>query len=84
MFDELEASINEGADARKAFRKSCAELLRVYGFYRDLSVKAQNGNEKAMLAVVSGRLQIHPWTDQEGNKRYNTEIVADGIYFGMF
>ena len=49
VFDELEASINEGADARKAFRKFRAELLRVYGFYRDLSVKAQSGNEKAML-----------------------------------
>ena len=37
---------------------------------------------KGRMAVVRGRLQIRPWTDQEGNKRYNAEIVADGIYFG--
>ena len=49
VFDELDASITEGADTRKAFRKFRAELLRVYGFYRDLSAKAQSGNEKAML-----------------------------------
>lgn len=23
-----------------------------------------------------------PWTDQEGNKRYSTEIVAEHVYFG--
>lgn len=37
---------------------------------------------KGRMAVVSGRLQIRPWTDQEGNKRYSTEIVADHVYFG--
>ena len=37
---------------------------------------------KGRMAVVSGRLQIHPWTDQEGNKRYSTEIVAEHVYFG--
>ena len=37
---------------------------------------------KGRMAVVSGRLQIRPWTDQEGNKRYSTEIVAEHVYFG--
>lgn len=37
---------------------------------------------KGRMAVVSGRLQIRPWTDQEGNKRYSTEIVAENVYFG--
>lgn len=37
---------------------------------------------KGRMAVVSGRLQVRPWTDQEGNKRYSTEIVADHVYFG--
>ena len=27
---------------------------------------------KGRMAVVSGRLQIRPWTDKEGNKRYST------------
>ena len=37
---------------------------------------------KGRMAVVSGRLQIRSWTDQDGNKRYNTEIVAEHVYFG--
>ena len=37
---------------------------------------------KGRMAVVSGRLQVRPWTDQEGNKRYSTEIVADLVCFG--
>ena len=37
---------------------------------------------KGRMIVVSGRLQIRPWTDKEGNKRKATEIVADSCYFG--
>ena len=37
---------------------------------------------KGSTAVVSGRLQIRTWTDKEGNKRRNAEVVADSVYFG--
>jgi len=37
---------------------------------------------KGSMAVVSGRLQIRDWTDRDGNKRRNAEIVADNVYFG--
>ena len=37
---------------------------------------------KGRMAVVSGRLQIRPWTDRDGNKRYSTEIVVENMYFG--
>ena len=37
---------------------------------------------KGSMAVVSGRLQMRDWTDREGNKRRNYEIVVDNIYFG--
>lgn len=37
---------------------------------------------KGRMAIVSGRLQIRPWEDQNGNKRRSTEIVADSVYFG--
>lgn len=37
---------------------------------------------KGRMAVVSGRLQIRSWTDQEGNKRRTAEVVADNVYFG--
>lgn len=37
---------------------------------------------KGRVAVVSGRLQIRSWTDKDGNKRRNAEVVADNVYFG--
>lgn len=37
---------------------------------------------KGRMAVVSGRLQIHSWTDKDGNKRKTAEVVADQVYFG--
>lgn len=37
---------------------------------------------KGKMAVVSGRLQIRGWTDNDGNKRRQAEIVADSVYFG--
>ena len=37
---------------------------------------------KGRMAVVSGRLQIRPYTDREGNKRTAAEVVADNVYFG--
>lgn len=37
---------------------------------------------KGRMAVVDGRLQIRDWTDKDGNKRRNAEVVADHVYFG--
>ena len=36
---------------------------------------------KGKLIVVSGRLQIRNWTDNEGAKRRSAEIVAENCYF---
>jgi single-strand DNA-binding protein len=38
--------------------------------------------QKGSMAVVSGRLEIREWTDKDGNKRRNAEVVADSVYFG--
>lgn len=37
---------------------------------------------KGSMIVVSGRLQIRKWTDDNGNNRTTAEIVADNVYFG--
>lgn len=37
---------------------------------------------KGRMAVVEGRLQIRDWTDRDGNKRRNAEVLADNMYFG--
>ena len=36
---------------------------------------------KGQMAAVSGRLQFREWTDKEGKKRRNAEILVDHIYF---
>lgn len=38
--------------------------------------------DKGRMAVVSGRLQLRDWTDKNGNKRKNAEVIADNVYFG--
>ena len=37
---------------------------------------------KGRMAVVSGKLQNRSWTDKDGNKRRNAEVVAENVYFG--
>ena len=37
---------------------------------------------KGRMAVVSGRLQIRPCTDKDGNNRRSAEVVVDNVYFG--
>lgn len=37
---------------------------------------------KGSMIVVSGRLQIRKWTDDNGVNRTIAEIVADNVYFG--
>ena len=36
---------------------------------------------KGQLIGVDGRLQLREWTDKDGNKRRNAEVVADHLYF---
>lgn len=36
---------------------------------------------KGRMAVVSGRLQIRNWTDSDGAKRRNVEILVEAVYF---
>lgn len=37
---------------------------------------------KGSMIIVSGRLQIRPWKDKDGNPRRTAEIIADRCYFG--
>ena len=36
---------------------------------------------KGRMACVSGRLQLRDWTDKDGNKRRQAEVIADNVYF---
>lgn len=37
---------------------------------------------KGRMAVAEGRLQFRDWTDKDGNKRRNAEIIVSNVYFG--
>lgn len=37
--------------------------------------------DKGMMAAVSGRLQLRDWTDRDGHKRRNAEVLVSNIYF---
>lgn len=37
---------------------------------------------KGRTAVISGRLQMRDWTDNNGNKRRSAEVIAESVYFG--
>lgn len=50
--------------------------------WRSLAENISKYFAKGRMAVVEGRLQVRDWTDKDGNRRYNTEIVAEHVYFG--
>lgn len=37
---------------------------------------------KGSLVLIEGRLQTRSWDDQQGNKKYRTEIVAERVQLG--
>ena len=37
---------------------------------------------RGRMVIVSGRLQMREWTDKNGSKRRNAEILAGSVYFG--
>ena len=41
-----------------------------------------NYADKGRMIGVEGRLQMRDWTDKDGNKRRNAEVIADNVYFG--
>lgn len=63
------------------FEKDKTDFLDVVCWNNTAEFAAKHFS-KGRVAVVSGRLQIRDWTDKEGNKRRNAEIIADNIYFG--
>ena len=49
--------------------------------WRGTAEFAEKYFSKGRAAVVSGRLQIREWTDNNNNKRRTAEVVADNLYF---
>ena len=51
--------------------------------WRKTAEFAQKYFFKGDAVIVSGRLQMRDWTDKEGHKRVQAEVVADNLYFGQ-
>ena len=49
--------------------------------WRQTGVFVNQYFSKGRMAVVEGKLQTRTYDDQEGNRRYITEVVADNVYF---
>ena len=49
--------------------------------FKQLAELCANHLAKGKLAGVSGALQISPYNDKDGNKKYSTDIIADEVQF---
>ncbi|MDD2731993.1 MAG: single-stranded DNA-binding protein [Candidatus Pacebacteria bacterium] len=50
--------------------------------WRKLAEIASQYLTKGSLVLIEGKIQTRSWQDQNGNKRYKTEIIADNIQLG--
>lgn len=62
-------------------RKDATEFHTVVAWGR-LGEVANQYLKKGGLVMIEGRIQTRTWTDQNNNKRYFTEVVAEGLQLG--
>lgn len=62
-------------------RKDATEFHTVIAWGR-LGDVAAKYLKKGGLVMIEGRLQTRNWTDQNGVKKYITEIIAEGLQLG--
>ena len=65
---------------RDGNKQEQAEFHNIVAFGRQGELTAQY-LKKGSSAMIEGRIQTRSW-DQDGQKRYRTEIVADRVQFG--
>ena len=57
-----------------------ADFLSIVA-WRQTAVFVEKYLSKGRMVIVEGKLQSRTYDDQEGNRRYITEVVADNVYF---
>jgi len=62
-------------------KQEAAEFHRVIAWAR-LGEIANQYLKKGGLVLIEGRLQTRSWVDQSNNKKYTTEIIAEGLQLG--
>ncbi|MEX0672993.1 MAG: single-stranded DNA-binding protein [Candidatus Paceibacterota bacterium] len=63
-------------------KQESSEFHNIVVFGRQAETSAQY-LKKGQQALVEGRLQTRSWEDQNGVKKYRTEIIADRVQFGQ-
>ncbi|OQX71660.1 single-stranded DNA-binding protein [Candidatus Parcubacteria bacterium 4484_255] len=68
-------------DKTSGEKKKSAEYHNIIAWGR-LAEIVQKFLTKGSLVYIEGRLQTRNWEDQQGNKKYKTEIIAEKIQLG--
>ena len=66
-------------DKMSGERKEKTEWHRVVIFNENLAKVAEQYLKKGAKVFVEGQLQTREWTDQQGAKRYSTEVVLQNF-----
>lgn len=72
------ATSEKWTDRQSGERKEKTEWHRVV-FFRRLAEVAGEFLKKGAMVYIEGRIETRKWTDQSGQDRYTTEIVADSM-----
>ncbi len=62
-------------------RKEATEYHTVIAWGR-LAEVANNYLKKGGMVLIEGRMQTRQWVGKDGQKRYTTEVVAEGLQLG--
>ncbi|MGE3962437.1 MAG: single-stranded DNA-binding protein [Dehalococcoidia bacterium] len=77
---EFRVAVNRTFSDTSGERKQETEWFRVITWNRLAETCAQYLS-KGRLVYVEGRLQTRSWEDQQGQKRYTTELIAQEVKF---
>lgn len=64
----------------RRFNREKADYINVVAWRQTAEFIAKHFRKGQRIAVV-GSIQTRSWEDNEGNKRFATEVLADSVYF---
>ncbi len=76
----MNVAVNRSYSTQDGERREETEWVRVVAWARLAELVSQYLS-KGRQVYVEGRLQTRQWDDQEGQRRYTTEVVAQDVQF---
>ncbi len=77
----LNMATNRVWNDKSGQKQEATEYHRVIAWAR-LGEIANQYLKKGGLVLIEGRMQTRSWTDQNNNKKYTTEIIAESLQLG--